>query len=287
MCGGCNRFVTSRTLTGATGTCIESGMSHALCRLLLVDGQPIVRHGLKAFLGTESDMVVSAEAARAKEALEQVRRNKLDVVVIEPDLPDVSGLEIISAMRRLAPDVEILLFTNYSSPSVARAAFGAGARGYALKSDKESEFIRAVRCVWQHKPYVTLGLAKTGSRKVAGDLSHPQLSACEATVMELLANGFDNKQVAFVLGISRRTVEAHREHIMRKLRFGSFSDLIRATLRKEKMEHLALGPEACFSQRSQGLPGARVLLPRGAFGKHHFCPESIVSSIRNDRNEDR
>lgn len=260
-------------------------MSQQSYRVLLVDEHAIVRRGLKVLLQTEPDIVVSGEAPAGQEALEQVRGRDLDMVVLEPNLPDVDGFELILAIRRLSPTVEILILTVRSSPDAARAALGAGARGYALKSDEPSEFIRAVRSIRQHQPYITPHLKQPGPRNSIERLPHPPLSRREVVVVTLLANGFDNKRIALLLGISRRTVEAHRAHIMRKLRCESFSELIRFAVRCEMAESLDPGAARLFRPAAPSVPGARVLIPRGAFGKTQFCSESLLASIRIDRND--
>jgi DNA-binding NarL/FixJ family response regulator len=175
-------------------------------------------------------MVIAGEASRLPEAPEQVRRCKPNVVILEPYLAGISGLAIIRAIRQWSPTSEILVFTACCMPGAARAALDAGGRGYALKSEEPSEIVRAVRCVLGHKPYITPHLDQEDH------LSRQQLSQDDLAVITLLAGGFHNGEIAFVLGISKRTVEAHRRHLMRKLQCQSFSELIRFALRRQNTE---------------------------------------------------
>ncbi len=228
-------------------------MTYRPCRLLLVDGHPIIRRGLKALLQSEPDMIVSGEASGGREVLEQMRRYESGVVVLEPHLPDVGGLEIIRAIRQRSRQLEILIFTACSSPDAVRAALAAGSRGYALKSDEPSEIIRAVRSVWGHRPYVTPQLAP------ADPLPGRQLSRREVAVMKLLAGGFNNTGIASALGASKRTVEALRENIRRKLRCQSFSEMIRFAFRLEMSESFDPGTMSLLRARAPGFPGARTV----------------------------
>ena len=246
----CNGFVTYLALTGEPNGCSQWRMPHQRCRLLLVDGHAIVRRGLMAVLTADPDLLVCGEVSRGEDAIEKVSRGRLDVVVLELDLPDVSGLEIIPKVGRLSPETEILVFTVYSSPAAARAALDAGARGYVLKSDTQSELIRAVHTVWRHERFVTQQITQRDSG--VQHCSRPRISRCEAVVMKMLASGLDNPRIALVLGISRRTVEAHREHLMRKLHCASFSELIRVALRDEAAGSLNPGAASVMGAPAPG-----------------------------------
>jgi len=212
-------------------------------RILIVDDHEIVRSGLRALLSSRSQWEVVAEAATGRQAIEFARRLKPDIVILDITMPDPNGLEAARIISRELPKTEILILTMHESPQVAREVINVGARGYVMKSDAESEIVTAVEALSQHKIYISKRL---GAMVVEGffDATGPagtqapraELTSRERSVVRLLAEGKSNKEVAQALGISVKTVETHRGHIMRKLNIHSITDLVHYAIRSHIVE---------------------------------------------------
>ncbi|HWG59137.1 MAG TPA: response regulator transcription factor [Candidatus Acidoferrales bacterium] len=208
-------------------------------RVLVVDDHPIVRHGVRALLERQPGIEVCCEASDGPEALEHVRRAHPDLVVLDLTLPEMNGLETTRAIREISPETEILIFAVHFSEGVAREALRSGARGYVLKSDAERELISAVERVRHHQPYFTNRLAETMAETFiygSDDAEGSPLTPREIEVTRLLAEGKSNKEVGSVLGVSPRTAESHRNRVMRKMNFASFSELVRFAVRHNLVE---------------------------------------------------
>ncbi len=160
-------------------------------------------------------------------------------MVLDLTMPEMNGLEVTTAVREQSPETEVLVLSMHFSDELAREVLRCGALGYVLKSDLDTELLEAVDRVRQHKPFFTSKLAVTMAQNfVAGPpegdpegQSDSPLTEREIQVVQLLAEGKSNKEVAATLGVSTRTIESHRNHIMRKMNFTSFSDMIRFAVR--------------------------------------------------------
>jgi DNA-binding NarL/FixJ family response regulator len=209
-------------------------------KILVVDDHSIVRRGIRSLLETQPDMQVCAEAADGATAMEQVIKERPNLVVLDLTMPEKNGLEVTRLIREESPSSEVLILTMHFSEEVAREVLRCGARGYILKSDADSELLAAVRHIKNNKPFFTGKLAASMAESFVrdtrgsgnnGKAEDVALSNREMEVVQLLARGKSNKEAAAMLGVSTRTVESHRNHIMRKMEFGSFSDLIRFAIR--------------------------------------------------------
>ena len=213
-------------------------------KILVADDHPIVRRGLRSLLESQPDLQVCAEAGDGATAMELVIKDRPDLVVLDLTMPQKNGLEVTRLIREESPSTEVLILTMHFSEEIAREVLRCGARGYLLKSDADIELIHAVRHIQQHKPFFTGKLAMsmaesfvrdTGARNDNSNNDQP-LSARELEVVQLLASGKSNKEAAAMIGVSTRTVESHRNHIMRKMDFRSFSDLIRFAIRNNLIQ---------------------------------------------------
>ena len=159
-------------------------------------------------------------------------------------MPQLNELDATRGIRQAAPQAEILILTMYESHQVIREVLAAGARGYLLKSDAGRELVSAVEALSRHKPFFTSRVAEMvldGYLKQDEALEAPpslgqDLTAREREVVQLLAEGKTNKEVAAALGISVKTAETHRNHIMQKLRLGSLTQLVRYAVRNKIVE---------------------------------------------------
>jgi len=183
---------------------------------------------------------VCGEATSGREAVEQSRALRPDVVVMDLSLPELNGLDATRQILKEAPDTEVLVLTMHQSEELARDVLQAGARGYVLKADADENLIAAVDSLRRHKPFLTSTVTEfmldqyVRSADAAQDgLSRVAVTAREREIIQLVAEGNTNKDIASTLGISVKTIESHRANIMRKLRLRSVSDLVRYAIRNK------------------------------------------------------
>jgi DNA-binding NarL/FixJ family response regulator len=216
-------------------------------RILVADDHAVVRRGVRALLENQPGLEVCCEASTGLEALEYVKKAKPNLVLLDLTMPEMNGLEAARAIHDESPETDVLILTMHFSEDVAREVLRSGARGYVLKSDADSELVAAVRHVQQRKPFFTGRLAMTmvesfvnEQREGEPSSDHPlpgcPLTARELEIVQLLATGKISKEVAATVGISTRTVESHRNHIMKKMNFSSFSELMRFAIRNHLVE---------------------------------------------------
>jgi two-component system response regulator NreC len=206
-------------------------------RILLVDDHPVILRGLRNLLESQPGLEICSEASTGAAAIEHVKNERPDLVMLDLTMPDISGLDVARTVRQESPSTEVLVVTMHFSEELAREVLRSGALGYVLKSDADSELLAAVDQVRHHQPFFTnklaVSMAQDFARSVRNDGAQDgsPLTLREIAVVRLLAEGRSNKQAAWELGVSARTVESHRSHIMDKMNFSSFSDLIRFALR--------------------------------------------------------
>ena len=206
-------------------------------RILVVDDHAVVRRGVRSLLETKEGWEVCGEATTGRDAVEQSRRLRPDVVVMDLSLPELNGLDATRQILKFAPDTEVLVLTMHHSEELARDALQAGARGYVLKSDADENLIAAVDNLRRHKPFLTSTVTEfvldDYLRPVADAQDDFVVTAREREIIQLVAEGQSSKAAAATLGISVKTIEAHRANIMRKLRLRSVSDLVRYAIRNQ------------------------------------------------------
>jgi DNA-binding NarL/FixJ family response regulator len=198
-------------------------------RVLVVDDHALMRAGIRALLVGEADIAVVGEAATSEEAVVRARTLHPDVVLLDMLLPTRGGWETIPELLGQSPDSRVLLVSCQATPSSIRRALSAGATGYVSKGATDRELVTAIRQVAGGAGYVE---PKLGSRLVV-DVPAPALdplSDREREVMELLALGYTNQEIAQRLFVSLRTVDAHRAHIMVKLGIESRAELVMCAL---------------------------------------------------------
>ena len=206
-------------------------------RILVVDDHAVVRRGVRSLLESRDGWEVCGEATTGRDAVEQSRRLRPDVVVMDLSLPELNGLDATRHILKDAPETEVLVLTMHQSEELARDVLQAGARGYVLKSDADENLIAAVESLRQHKPFLTPtvtefvldGYIRDGADQDASR----RVTAREREIIQLIAEGKSNKNAAAALKISVKTIEAHRANIMRKLHLRSVSDLVRYAIRNK------------------------------------------------------
>jgi DNA-binding NarL/FixJ family response regulator len=209
-------------------------------RILIVDDHAVVRRGVRSLLESQQGWEISGEATTGREAVELAKRLQPDVVVMDLSLPELNGLDATRQILKDSPLSEILVLTMHHSEELARDVLQAGARGYVLKSDADQNLIAAVESLRQHKPFLTSKVTefvlddyRRRTDILDDGLAHDTVTAREREIIQLLAEGKSNKEAASTLGISVKTIEAHRANIMRKLRLRSVSDLVRYAIRNK------------------------------------------------------
>jgi DNA-binding NarL/FixJ family response regulator len=199
-----------------------------MIRVLVVDDHAVVRRGLKHLFAESGDISVAGEATSAEEALEKIRRSRWDVAVIDINLPDRDGLELIEQARIANPKLPLLVLTMYAEEQFAVRAVRLGAAGYVTKESAPEELMQAVRKVASGGRYVSPSLGERLARLVYGDaeqLPHETLSSREFQVFRLLAAGRPVSAAAAELCLSVKTVSTYRTRILEKLDLKSNADL--------------------------------------------------------------
>jgi DNA-binding NarL/FixJ family response regulator len=182
-------------------------------RILCVDDHPVVRQGVAGLLAAEPDMALVAEAANGREAIEQFRTHRPDVTLMDLQMPEIGGLDAISAIRGEFPDARIIVLTTYSGDAQAFRALQAGARGYLLKNALHKELLDTIRAV--HAGRKTL--AADVSFELAEHATDDALTPAEVRVLRLIAHGNANKEIARALGLSEETIKGQVRNILSKL----------------------------------------------------------------------
>lgn len=212
-------------------------------RVMVVDDHPVVRRGVRTLLEAQPGIEVTWEAATGSHAVEMIKTVKPDLVILDLTLPDVSGLDVMSEGKQASHSTEFLVLSMHFSDELAREVLRCGAMGYVLKSDADAELLAAVDHIRHHQPFFTTTLAISMARNfvdgrggVPGEEEGIRLTQREVEVIQLIASGRSNKEAASELGVSPRTVESHRNRIMKRLNFHSFSDLVRFAVREKLVE---------------------------------------------------
>ena len=185
-------------------------------RILVTDDHPVVRAGLSGMLSGEPDFEVVGEAQNGKEAVAFVRERKPDVVLMDLRMPEMDGVTAIQHIKSNYPDVHILVLTTYESDADILRAIETGATGYLLKDTPREELFGAIRMVAQGQSPLAPGVAARLMQRVRNP-EEEGLSTREIEVLELVAHGTSNKEIAKQLWVSETTVKSHMLHIFDKL----------------------------------------------------------------------
>jgi two-component system NarL family response regulator len=182
-------------------------------RVLVVDDHFVVRMGLTTLINTQSDMTVVGEAANGRQGVEFFRAEKPDVTLMDLRMPEMNGLEAITAIRTEQPDARIIVLTTYDGDEDIYRAFQAGARAYLLKDMHHDDLLGAIRAVHQGQRIIPPAIAN----RLAERMPRSELTAREHEVLTLIVKGMTNREIAGTLGISEGTVKIHVNNLLGKL----------------------------------------------------------------------
>jgi DNA-binding NarL/FixJ family response regulator len=197
-------------------------------RILSVDDHPLMREGIARIIHDEPQMTLVAQAATGAEAIRQFREHRPDVTLLDLRLPDMSGIDVLIALRAEFCDARVLVLTTATGDVEIQRALKAGARGYILKSMSPPEMTEAIRHVYHGKKYVPPEVAA----QVAEHMGEPELTARELEVLRHLAGGNRNRDIGDLLFVSEETIKAHVKNIMEKLGASDRTEAIAIAVRR-------------------------------------------------------
>jgi DNA-binding NarL/FixJ family response regulator len=207
-------------------------------RIIIADDHELVRRGLTTTLAEVQGWSIVAQAANGRQAAELVVTHKPDVAILDLSMPELNGLDATRLILAAEPQTRVLILTAHESEQLIREVLSAGAQGYVLKSDAGRILVSAVAALLDGRTFFTSRVAQLVLEGYLRNASKapaamPTLSAREREIVQLLAEGRSNKEVAQLLDISVKTAETHRSNIMRKMAFDSLADLIRYAVRNK------------------------------------------------------
>ena len=211
----------------------------AIARILLVDDHVVVRQGIKALFSDEPDLEIVGEADDGRAALQSVSELEPDVVLMDISMPGLNGIEATRQIRQNNPEVKVVVLSMHSNEEYVFQVLRAGASGYVLKQSDSSEVLTAIRAALAGGSFLSPPISRTviddyvrRAEARGGDDDLELLTSREREVLQLLAEGLSNREIAEQLSISIKTVETHRSNMMNKLGVGSKTELVKYALRK-------------------------------------------------------
>lgn len=212
--------------------------------ILIADDHELVRDGLKARIESHPGWCVCAAANNGREAVELARRLNPDVAVLDIGMSELNGIDAARQIRQASPQTAVLILTMQDSDELIRDALTAGARGFLLKTDAARFLPAAIETLLAKKPFFTgrvaelvlAGFLDPGQHASGGIAASNLLTAREREIVQLLAEANSSKEIASKLGVSVKTVDAHRANVMRKLNLHSIAELVRYAMRNKIIE---------------------------------------------------
>jgi len=214
-------------------------MTSPIKRILIVDDHDAVRRGVRQLLETKPYYQVVAEAPDGRTALQMARESRPDIAILDYSIPELNGLDLSHALKREFPRIEILVYTMHDREEIIMDVLRAGVRGFVLKSDTEKHLLAALDALSIHRSYFSGAISdallnqflESKPASLASSLTHR-----EREVVQQVAEGRINKEIAQRLSISVKTVETHRASAMRKLKLRTTADLVRYAVRNQLIQ---------------------------------------------------
>jgi DNA-binding NarL/FixJ family response regulator len=197
-------------------------------RILCVDDHPLMREGIAAVIANEPDMELIAEASSGREAIQRFREHQPDVTLMDLRLPDISGIDSLIEIRSFAPHARVIMLTTFEGDAEIQRALRAGAQGYMLKSMPRKQLLEMVRRVHAGKKHIPSEVAA----RLAEHVGEESLSKRELEVLQKIAGGNRNSDIASLLFISEETVKGHVRNIMEKLGASDRTEAVAIGLRR-------------------------------------------------------
>jgi len=214
-------------------------MSSPTRRIIIVDDHDAVRRGVRQLLEATPYYHVVGEAADGRTGLELARETRPDIAILDYSVPELNGLDLSHALKRELPRIEILLYTMHDREEIIMEVLRAGVRGFVLKSDSETHLIAALDALSIRRPYFSAAVSDTLLEQFIDQKPHSSagsLTHREREVVQQVAEGHINKEIAARLSISVKTVETHRASAMRKLKLRTTADLVRYAVRNQLIQ---------------------------------------------------
>jgi DNA-binding NarL/FixJ family response regulator len=204
-----------------------------MIKILLADDHALVRHGFRMILAAQPDMEIAGEAGNGREAIELAQKLKPDVVVMDVTMPELNGIEATRRLIELSPRTRVLALSMHKDAVYVREILRAGARGYLLKDSADADLLAAIRAVAKGEGYLSPGVSDAVLTDYRRHVTDPLdlLTSREREVLQMIAEGKTNKEIATSLNLSVYTVEAHRGRVMEKLNLHSTGELVRFAVR--------------------------------------------------------
>ena len=208
-------------------------MSTSPYRVVIADDHSLIRKGLRTIIELESDMQVIGEAGDGEELLNFLARNQPNLVVMDISMPNLNGIDAIEKVLALYPDIRILILTMHRNSQYFYNAISAGAHGYLIKDDSDTELLTAIETVRSGKTYISPQLstevtdAMFSAFREHRDPSMVGLTPREQDVLGLVVKGYTSKQIADVLCLSPRTIDHHRANLLKKFKMKNTIDLVK------------------------------------------------------------
>jgi two-component system response regulator NreC len=202
-------------------------------KILLADDHALVRQGFKMILSAQPDMEIVGEAGNGREAVELAEKLQPDLIVMDVTMPELNGIEATRRVTTAAPRARVLALSMHKDAVYVREILRAGARGYLLKDSVDADLLAAVRSVAKGEGYLSPGVSDAVLTDYRKHVTDPLdlLTSREREVLQMIAEGKTNKEIATTLNLSVYTIEAHRGRIMEKLNLHSTGELVRFALR--------------------------------------------------------
>jgi DNA-binding NarL/FixJ family response regulator len=210
-------------------------------KVFLADDHKILRESLVILLQQEKDIIVIGEAANGHDALEDIIRLRPDIAILDISLPQLNGLEVAARLRKETPEIKIIILTMHKNEDFVARAYQLEVNGYVLKENALEELLKSIRVVQAGGTYLSSDITSTVIAGFVANFSQKKgkselISSREREIVQLLAEGNSNKEIAHMLNLSLKTVETHRSNIMHKLSLKNVTDLVLYAVRNHIIE---------------------------------------------------